>query len=105
MSAQQQKCCAVKQPLMDFLLTATPPQKKKKGKGLTTSPRGRNPGSSHILSAFLLDLKPSMPTEMAGLNLAAGRAGVCLPLYCTPEQLTEPVFVCRAVHPFGKNQL
>lgn len=52
MSAEQQKCCAVQQPpLMDFLLTYK--------KILMTSLRYRSPGSAHVLSAFLPDLKRS----------------------------------------------
>lgn len=42
---------------------------------------------------------------MAGLNLARGCAGVCLPLYCTLKQLTERVFAHLAVQPFGTNKL
>lgn len=34
-----------------------------------------------------------LPTKMAGLNLALGRAGVWVPLYCTLKQLTESVLI------------
>lgn len=100
MSAEQQKCCAVQQPpLMDFLLTL---KKKKNRMTLLQCP---NPGPAHILSAFLLDVNVELPTEMAGLNLARGRAGVCLPLYCTSKQLTQRVSIRVAVQPFGTNKL
>lgn len=46
-SAKQQKCCAVQQTLlMDFLKTK---------KSMMASQRCRNPNSSHILSAFLVE--------------------------------------------------
>lgn len=57
MSAKQQKCCAVQQMLlMDFLQT-------KKKKSLTTSQRCRNPSSSHVLSAFLVEHEMSAASQ------------------------------------------
>lgn len=54
MSAKQQKCCAVQQTLlMDFLKTKK--KKKKKKRSTMASQRCRNPNSSHVLSAFLVE--------------------------------------------------
>lgn len=70
------------------------PSDKKKKKSLTTSQPCRNPSSSLVLSAFLVEHeRAAAATKTAGLNLACGRVRVWSPLYCTSRRLTESVHI------------